>query len=524
MSPKHSLESNKVKIRNRRSVSLGIKHDILRRYEASEKIVDICKALGLPKSTVQSICANKEKIKAHLQSAASLSTSTLTRRRSNNMERMEKLLNLWIEDNNQRNIPMNQITIQEKAKSIFEHLKSECTGDGPADETFQASRGWLEKYKNRHNVYIKKRGEKTSAHPDTAGIYRNILKVFTIQGGGYDPQQVFNVCETPLYWKRMPEGTCDTENVAFEHHVSEKRLTLLLGANAAGNYKLKPLLVYASENTTPLKKPNNKELPAIWKSSRKALMTKILFKDWFTNYFCPDIKKFLKEKNLSNKVLLLLDNSSSYPANLSELSQDVKIEYLPKNVMSLIQPMEQGVITTFKAYYLRKTFQKLLNKTDNELSIDELWKNFNITDAMENISESWNEIRSNTINHAWQNIWPECITNSDSEFESLYEIIQNILNLANELGFKEVKERDVINLLDVENEPLSNEELLQLETNISIDEEQEPLVCRELTPKNISDALSHFRKGINILLKNDPFEERSARVSRDINLAINCYK
>lgn len=43
---------------------------------------------------------NKEKIKAYSQSPASLSVSKLTRQRSSFMERMEKLLAMWVEDNN----------------------------------------------------------------------------------------------------------------------------------------------------------------------------------------------------------------------------------------------------------------------------------------------------------------------------------------------------------------------------------------------------------------------------------------
>lgn len=82
-------------------------------------------------------------------------------------------------------------------------------------------------------------------------------------------------------------------------------------------------------------------------------MTKIIFEDWFKNQFCPEVKKYLKYNNLSKKALFILDNAPGHPVNLSELSENVKIEYLPKNTTALIQPMDQGAIATFKAYYLR---------------------------------------------------------------------------------------------------------------------------------------------------------------------------
>ena len=56
--------------------------------------------------------------------------------------------------------------------------------------------------------------------------------------------------------------------------------------------------------------------------------------------------------------------------------------------------MDQGVISTFKAYYLRRTFRQLINKTDgeNKQFITNFWKNYNIMDAVDNISLSWNEV------------------------------------------------------------------------------------------------------------------------------------
>lgn len=73
---------------------------------------------------------NKDKIRASSQV-----TTRWMHSRSLVMENMERLLSVWIEDQNQQNVRISVVLIQEKARSLSQDLKRE-QGEGTESETF----------------------------------------------------------------------------------------------------------------------------------------------------------------------------------------------------------------------------------------------------------------------------------------------------------------------------------------------------------------------------------------------------
>ena len=71
-----------------------------------------------------------------------------------------------------------------------------------------------------------------------------------------------------------------------------------------------------------------------------------LFREWFHNSFVPYVREKLTELGQECKAVLVLDNCSAHPDQTELVSDDGKIiaKFLPPNVTSLIQPMDQGVI------------------------------------------------------------------------------------------------------------------------------------------------------------------------------------
>lgn len=512
--------------RERKAITLDIKLEVLRRFEEGEKLSQIAKALGLAVSTVATIRDNKEKIKASSQIATPLRASRLTRHRSAVMETMERLLHVWLEDQSQRNMPLSVTTIQEKAKSLFDDLQRE-QDESSQKEKFSASKGWFVRFKERHGLPHFKMN---STAPGNKDAYPEVLQSI-IEEGEYTPQQVFNVDETGLYWKRMPEGTfISVEEKAEPGFKSSKdRLMLLLGGNAAGDFKLKPLLVYHSENPRALRGYSKPNLPVIWRSNKNAWATRSIFHEWFTYFFCPNVENYCAQNHLTNKALLILDSAPCHPLNLGDLSANVRVEYLHDSIAESIQPMGQGVASTFKAHYLRRTFEHILEATDGEDTavIREFWRSYSILDAVDNIAIAWEALRPATMNSMWKKIWPQCVQfQSVSQTDNIARLQQNIVTLARNVAFEEIVEADVDQLLRSHEEALSNEELMQLEWEPEGEEGSEDAApaLRQLTTGELETAFSHFEAGMQLLSSSSPNDEWTMKVSRAINGAINCYR
>lgn len=511
----------------RKSISLETKMQVIRRLDSGERQSQISAALNLATSTIRTILKNKEKILSSATATTSSSATRITRSRNNIIEEMEKRLSIWIDDEIERNMPLSQSIIMEKARRIFNYIQVEASD---ISETFVASRGWFNRFKHRNNLHnIKITGEAASGDTKAAAEFPATLKTI-IEQGNYPPELVFNVDETGLFWKRMPKRTflSREEKRAPGFKAAKDRLTLLLGGNASGDFKLKPLLVYHSKNPRAMKGISKSTLPVIWESNKKSWITMKIFQDWFTEHFCPSVKRYCEIKKLEQRALLLIDNAPSHPTNLSDLTTCIPVEvvFLPPNTTALIQPMDQGVISNFKAYYLRRTLKQMFEKIDGEekQSIREFWKNYNIMNAVENINLSWNEITERSLKGVWKNIWPDL---SKSEDIGHSVDMDEIVELAKQTGLDEVNVEDVEEIVQETAASLSNDELKELteqEENKNIDSSDFEEEQKELSMAFVKRSLTTITEIMDQFVENDPNFDRSSKARRGVIDALSTYQ
>ena len=140
--------------------------------------------------------------------------------------------------------------MQSKALTLFSSRRTE-RGEEAAEEKVEVRRDWSLRFKKINHLL---QGKVVSDDVKAASSYQENLAKINNEGG-HTKQQIFNVDETAFYWKNKPCRTfIAREEKSLPGFKSLKdRLTPLLGGNTAGDFTLKLILIYHSENARAFK-------------------------------------------------------------------------------------------------------------------------------------------------------------------------------------------------------------------------------------------------------------------------------
>ena len=171
-----------------------------------------------------------------------------------------------------------------------------------------------------------------------------------------------------------------------------------LTANADGNIILPPLVInqYLKPRAFTNRHILNLENLGIqWHANKNKWMTIQIFKQ-FMLYFERRMVSAQKEK-----VLLLVDNFSGHQVpNVGSRLRVIPLEFLPPNTISCFQPMDAGIIASFKAQYRKLLIQHQIDyiSTGQSFAID-------VYQDVTMLEKAWhNGVTPTTIQNCWRHM------------------------------------------------------------------------------------------------------------------------
>lgn len=364
--------------KKRKSLTVSTKLKIISEIENGKSQPLVAKENDLSVKTVGTIWLNREKIKKD-STTFNLSFKKV---RKCGYDTIDEDLFQWFNNQRARNLSISGPILKGYALKIAEEKGL---------EDFAASDGWLESWKKRHGVVFKTvAGESASVNMDAVDNW--LRDVWPSISAGYEPRDIYNTDETGLFYRLMPSKTYDFKG--SECHggkQSKERLTVLLCANADGTDKMKPLVIGKSARPRCFKNIRDYgTLPVRYENNKTAWMTSAIFGNWI-----KDMDRSMKLQN--RKIILLMDNCPSHVAGAVK-TDNVKLVFLPPNTTSIAQPLDRGIINSFKVHYRRDLINKTILKLDagNATNID-------VLEAIYGIQSAWRLVTSDCIANCFVN-------------------------------------------------------------------------------------------------------------------------
>ncbi|GAA5919619.1 hypothetical protein JCM5296_000210 [Sporobolomyces johnsonii] len=140
---------------------------------------------------------------------------------------------------------------------------------------------------------------------------------------------------------------------------NKTRITIAFASSAAGAKQPMFILVHARRPRCFQKKDGD-HYGFYYRFNKKAWMTGELFIEWILLWDAELRKE-------GRHILLLLDNFSGHSRIVAGLS-NIKFEFLTPNMTSHIQPLEQGLIRSFKAHYRHYYIRHALNQAWDDVA------------------------------------------------------------------------------------------------------------------------------------------------------------
>ena len=343
--------------------------------------------LNLKRRTINDLIRNKNKI---IEKSTSFSLNSKSSKNSS-FKILDRKLENWIDLMSTKNAIINDNLLIQKASTFADEMKM---------ENFKCSRGFINNFKRRHGYQLRKVywERKTDKMID----FKNFMIEYSTLKEKYKARNIFNIDETGnknfylkgLFYKLIPSKTiCKKETEGFKK--LKNRVSLLLCANSDGSEKIKPLIIGRFKSPRCFKNFDYKKY-VDYSYNKTCWMSKSIFNSWIYSF-----NEKMKKQN--RKILLLLDNCPSHII-LQEYS-NINLKYLPPNSSGYIQPMDQGIIASFKSYFNRFKLNFITQIVENsEINVYKAYKSINLKNVILFTNMAWKSVKTDTLKNGFNKL------------------------------------------------------------------------------------------------------------------------
>lgn len=121
-----------------------------------------------------------------------------------------------------------------------------------------------------------------------------------------------------------------------------------------------------------------------------------------TDLWCSILNALDVEMQAENrKIILFVDNASCHK---TPQLKNIEVQYLPPNTTAILQPLDQGIIHTFKTYYRQIIVKKQISALEREVSIPNFYKSITLLDVLFYVKRSWWLVNPGTISNCFRKV------------------------------------------------------------------------------------------------------------------------
>ena len=172
-----------------------------------------------------------------------------------------------------------------------------------------------------------------------------------------------------------------------------------------GSEKLKLFVIGKSQFPRCFK--NVVHLPVSYRANNSSWMTATLFKEWLSDL---DAKMRAQQR----QIVMIMDRCPAHPADVR--LTNIEVVFLPANTTAILQPMDAGVIHSFKRHYRRMLMERIVQRLDDGLdqTSSEASKHITVLDAIHLMKQAWtNKVTSKTV----ENCFRSCFGSADPRID-----------------------------------------------------------------------------------------------------------